>query len=187
MNNDQMSLLAAALQRAAATMSGKGLVAPTPFGGPGMMNPTPMANQGQPGMQPTPNAQVDARFGGMQDPAQPSFADRFPQGMDPAVLAKGDMLHADPNQRVAQNFPPQMAASVPMPQPRPQMAQHTPMPMARPASAPQEMGFFQRNAAMMTDPVTGMFIDPGAASQAQNGGNIINKMLGLLHNKANNA
>jgi hypothetical protein len=48
------------------------------------------------------------------------------------------------------------------------------------------MGFFQRNAAMMTDPVTGGFIDPQAAGQAGNGG-IIQKMLGLLHNKANNA
>jgi hypothetical protein len=48
------------------------------------------------------------------------------------------------------------------------------------------MGFFQRNAAMMQDPVTGMFINPGAASQAQaSSGNIINKMLGLLNNKAN--
>lgn len=182
-----MNLLRAALERAAATMSGKGLVAPMPFGGPGMMDPTAMASQRQPGMQPTPNAQVADRFGGMQSPDGASFAERF-GNMDPAVLAKGDMLQAAPNQAVANRGMPMMAHGVPMPQPRPQMAQHTPMPQPRPAEAPQPMGFFQRNAAMMTDPVTGMFIDPGAAAQAQaGGGDIIKKMLGLLHNKANNA
>jgi hypothetical protein len=151
-----------------------------------MFNPTPMANQGQPGMQPaTPD--FASRFGGMQPPAQPSFAERF-GNMDPAVLAKGDMLHADPSQAIASRGMPTMAGGVPMPQPRPQMAQApVPMPQPRPAQAPQEMNFFQRNAAMMHDPVTGMFIDPSAASQAQNSGNIIQKMMGLLHNKANNA
>jgi hypothetical protein len=105
--------------------------------------------------------------------------------MDPAVLAKGDMLQASPAQAVAnRGMPPVMAEGVPMPRPRPQ-PQHIPMPQPRP-QAPQEMGFFQRNAAMMQDPVTGMFINPGAASQAQaSSGNIINKMLGLLNNKAN--
>jgi hypothetical protein len=78
-----------------------------------------------------------------------------------------------------------------MPQPHPQVAQPapTPMPMARPEQAPQQgMGFFQRNAAMMHDPITGGFIDPSAAANAQgNSGNIIQKMMGLLNNKANNA
>lgn len=134
----------------------EGLVAPMPFGGPGMMNPTPMANQGQP-------------------------------GMDPAALAKGDMLHADPSQAIAMRGMPTMAQGVPMPQPRPQMAQQgVPMPQPRPAEAPQEMGFFQRNAAMMQDPVMGGFIDPGAAAQAQASSPAnINQMLGLLFKKAN--
>jgi hypothetical protein len=142
--------------------------APMPFGGPGMMNPTPMANQGQPGMQPASD-----------------FADRF-GNMDPAVLAKGDMLRADPSQAIAMRGMPTMAQGVPMPQPRPQMAQ-APMPQPRPQQAPQEMGFFQRNAAMMQDPVMGGgFIDPGAAAQAQSASPAnINKMLGLLFNKAN--
>jgi hypothetical protein len=106
--------------------------------------------------------------------------------MDPAVLAKGDMLQASPAQAVANRGmpPPMMASGTPMPRPRPQMAHPAPQP--QPQQAPQEMGFFQRNAAMMQDPVTGMFINPGAASQAQaSSGNIINKMLGLLNNKAN--
>lgn len=132
----------------------------------------------------TPNDQVAARFGGMQPPAGPaSFADRF-GNMDPAALAKGDMLHADPSQAIAMRGMPTMAQGVPMPQPRPQMAQQAPppMPQPRPASAPQEMGFFQRNAAMMTDPVTGMFIDPAGAAKANP--DTINKMLGHLFNKA---
>jgi hypothetical protein len=147
-------------------------------------------------MSPSPNDQVASRFGGMQSPDSASFSERF-GGMDPAALAKGDMLHADPAQAVANRGMPQMAGGIPMPQPRPQMAQAPmPMPQPRPAQAPQApqpsspMGFFQRNAAMMQDPVTGGFIDPRAAAQAQAGGNssnIINKMLGLLNQKANNA
>jgi hypothetical protein len=125
------------------------------------------------------------RFGGMQPPAAASFAERF-GNMDPAVLAKGDMLRADPSQAIAMRGMPTMAQGVPMPQPRPQMAQ-APMPQPRPQQAPQEMGFFQRNAAMMQDPVMGGgFIDPGAAAQAQSASPAnINKMLGLLFNKAN--
>lgn len=50
------------------------------------------------------------------------------------------------------------------------------------------MGFFARNTAMMQDPMTGAFIDPTAASQAQGsddvrGQNVIQKMLAYLHNK----
>lgn len=159
-------------------MSGKGLVAPTPFGGPGMFNPTPMANQGQPGLQQTPAGQVDARFGGMQPPAGASFAERF-GGMQPPT-------QPTPNQYVAQNFPQQQP--VPMPQPRPQMAQPVPMPQPRPAQAQPDTNFFMRNALMMQDPATGGYIDPTGASRAQSsGGDLIQKMMGLLHNKANNA
>jgi hypothetical protein len=81
------------------------------------------------------------------------------------------------------------------PQPRPAAAAAVPMPQPRPASAPQPdpgMNFFQRNAAMMQDPMTGQFIDPTnaavAKSQAdQNGSALIKKMLSYVNNKADNA
>lgn len=66
-------------------------------------------------------------------------------------------------------------------------AQAVPMPMARPAEAPQAdpMSFFQRNSAMMRDPMTGQFIDPTAGAQAQaSGPDLISKMMNYLHNKA---
>jgi hypothetical protein len=79
------------------------------------------------------------------------------------------------------------------PSPAPQVATppqpaSSPMPQARPAGAPQappDMSFFQRNTAMMRDPVTGAFIDPTAAAQAQQvtGPNLIDKMMTYLHNK----
>jgi hypothetical protein len=169
MNNDQMSLLRAALERAAATM--RGGMQPPNFDMTGMFNPEAMASQGQPGMQLTPNAQVDARFGGMQPPAQ----------MSPNQYVAQNFPGPSANEYVAQNFPQQQPSP-------PQMAQSTPMPQPRPQQAPQpqEMGFFQRNAAMMQDPVMGGFIDPGAAAQAQASSPAnINKMLGMLFNKAN--
>jgi hypothetical protein len=48
------------------------------------------------------------------------------------------------------------------------------------------MGFFARNTAMMQDPMTGQFIDPTAAAQAQaqlRGPDLINKMMAYLHKK----
>lgn len=122
-------------------------------------------------MQPTPNAQVANRFGGMQPPSP---------GMTP-------------NQYVAQNFPqPQQAMAYAPPDPnRGNMT--VPVPQPRPAAPPQapapqpEMSFFQRNAAMMRDPVTGAFIDPQGAAAAEAQGSIIQKMWGYLHQKADNA
>jgi hypothetical protein len=125
---------------------GSGLFAPMDFGGPGMFNPTPMASQGQPGMQPTPAAQVANRFGGMQPPSP----------------------MPDPAQQVAARFP-QTMAQAPAPAQAPQ-APSVPVPSPRPAQAPQpqpQMGFFQRNAAMMRDPATGELIDPQGAARAQ--------------------
>jgi hypothetical protein len=118
------------------------------FGGPGMFDPTAMANQRQPGMQPTPAAQVANRFGEMQPPsAMPS-----------------------PAEQVASRFPQTMAQAPAGPQAQPTGGAPVPMPMARPAQAPQpqpQMGFFQHNAAMMRDPVTGQLIDPQGAARAQ--------------------
>jgi hypothetical protein len=46
------------------------------------------------------------------------------------------------------------------------------------------MGFFARNSAMMTDPLTGSFLDPTAASTAQaSGPDVINKLMSYFHQK----
>lgn len=50
----------------------------------------------------------------------------------------------------------QVPPSVPMPAPRPQEA----------PQAPPEMSFFQRNALMQRDPMTGEYLDPAQAAQA---------------------
>lgn len=126
-----MSLLSAALQRAAATMRG---------GTPNQQ----VANR-FPGM--TPNDYVAQNF--MPPTANQYVANNFP---GPSA-----------NQHVAQNFPLAMAQGS-------DAQPHVPMPTARPTHAPQAltpMSFFQRNAAMMRDPVSGMFIDPANAARAQ--------------------
>jgi hypothetical protein len=77
-----------------------------------------------------------------------------------------------------------------MPQPRPPMPAPAPV-----AAAPQPdpgMSWFQRNAAMAQDPLTGQFIDPTNAATAkaqadQNGSALIKKMLSYVNNKADNA
>jgi len=96
----------------------------------------------------------------------------YPSGTDP--MSAGGPPPVTPAPQVA--TPPQPAS--------------TPMPQARPADAPapiptpDPMSFFQRNTAMMRDPVTGQFIDPRAASDAQvRGPDLINKMMSYLHNK----
>lgn len=62
-----------------------------------------------------------------------------------------------PSQANAQAQPQQAAPQgVPMPAPRPQEA---PQP-------PPEMSFFQRNAMMQRDPLTGEYLDPAQAAQA---------------------
>jgi hypothetical protein len=46
------------------------------------------------------------------------------------------------------------------------------------------MGFFQRNSAMMRDPVSGSLIDPVNADRAQaSGPDVINKLMSYFHNK----
>lgn len=83
--------------------------------------------------------------------------------------------------------PPAPAPAAAAPAMRPPQAPQVPLPQPRPAeapSAPPDMSFFQRNAAMMRDPGTGAFIDPTAAAQAQvRGPDLINKMMAYLHNK----
>jgi hypothetical protein len=77
----------------------------------------------------------------------------------------------------------------PMPRARPQeapvepsAAAGIPMPQPRPEGAPQDTGFFMRNALMQQDPMGGGFIDPtGAASVT--GPDLISKMMGYLHKK----
>lgn len=101
-----------------------------------------------------------------------------------------------PSQYIAQNFPPVMAQSVPLPRARPAQA-NAPMDIRPPAQqaapAPQAapsdggMSFFTRNAMMMQDPATGQYIDPTGAAKAQaampqqqDQGSLIQKMLGRL-------
>jgi hypothetical protein len=46
------------------------------------------------------------------------------------------------------------------------------------------MSWFMQNAKMMRDPMTGEFIDPTGAAQAQvSGPQLIQKMMGYLHKK----
>lgn len=74
----------------------------------------------------------------------------------------------------------------------PAAPQGVPMPTARPPDAPQatpDMGFFQRNSAMMRDPSSGAFIDPthaeSAQSQMASGPDVINKLMSYFHKKDN--
>lgn len=67
----------------------------------------------------------------------------------------------------------------------PAPAASTPMPQARPAEAPApepDTSFFMRNALMMHDPNGGGLIDPMGAASVR-GPDLINKMMGYLHNK----
>lgn len=93
--------------------------------------------------------------------------------------------------RDAQMTPTNAPAPAPAPAapaPAPQAAT-VPMPAARPAAAPaapDPMSWFQRNAALMTDPAGGGFIDPQAAARANaqvRGPDLIAKMMNYLHDK----
>jgi hypothetical protein len=129
------------------------------------------------------------------EPAAPAadFNDRFPA---PSPKPFGP---ADPSERVNHGHdafgvsPMQTAMATPAPMPgegfgrpaAPVVAQSTPMPAPRPAAAPQapeQMGFFQRNTAMMTDPMSGEFIDPTSASKAS-GPDVIAKLMDYFHKK----
>lgn len=137
----------------------------------------------QPSSPMTPNQQVADRFGGMQPPTQPTpndqVANRF-GGMQPPEQA---LAYAPP-------APNRGNMTVPVPRARPQhQVGYSPADAAPQAQQPQ-MSWFQRNAAMMHDPVTGGFIDPQGAAVAQgqlDQGSIIKKMIGYLHQKADNA
>lgn len=73
-----------------------------------------------------------------------------------------------------------MAANAPVPQaPQPSV----PMPQPRPMDAPQAdanpmMSFFQRNAALQKDPLSGDYIDPASASRAQAQPGILSHLFG---------
>jgi hypothetical protein len=109
----------------------------------------------------------------------------FPQGSDPMTAGGPSATGAavpstePPPALSPQAIPP--AASAPAPV-------TMPMPAPRPPEAPQaspEMGFFERNSAMMQDPSSGSFIDPEAAARAQaSGPDVIQKLLTMFHNKA---
>jgi hypothetical protein len=70
------------------------------------------------------------------------------------------------------------ASGTPTPQPRP--------PEASIAPAPQpDLGWFKRNAYLQTDPVSGSYLDPSLATQANatTGPDLIKKFMGYLQNK----
>lgn len=93
-----------------------------------------------------------------------------------------------------------MAPHVPLPVARPPQATPAPaasavpngtipLPAPRPQSAPsgQPMGFFAGNTAMMRDPISGDFIDPVAAQNAQaniSGPALVQKFMNLLHKES---
>lgn len=116
-------------------------------------------------------------------------------GVAPPISTDNYSPTMTPNARVSDAFgaigSPWHPAGVPLPQARPQEADQSapgiPMPQPRPADAPQSMNFFQRNAAMMQDPSTGAFLDPQAATMAQNsfdnGSGLIDKFMKYFHNK----
>lgn len=119
------------------------------------------------------------------DNSAPPVAPPAPQGMGSAneMVSQGfNALGPTPMQSA-------MATPAPMPghgfnSPPPVMAQgaSAPMPQPRPEEAPQDMGFFARNSAMMTDPMTGEFIDPSRASKAS-GPDVIAKLMDYFHKK----
>lgn len=118
----------------------------------------------------TPNGRVARGW----DQFAPQAADAPPMipAPVPAPVDMGPPPALSPQAMQGPPVPPPAPAAVPMPQPRP-------------PEAPQEMGFFQRNAAMMQDPSSGAFLDPGAAERAQaSGPDVINKLLSYFHDKA---
>lgn len=127
----------------------------------------------------TPNGRV-ARGFDQFSPMGPYQTDPVAQAPAPAPYPQAeDPMGAPALYRASPGATPPQPASIPMPQ-------------ARPAEAPQDMGFFQRNAAMMQDPNNpGSFIDPEAASRAQasqassaSGPDVIQKLLDMFHRKA---
>ena len=157
MQANQASELQAALERAAATLRNAG------------------AGRGL-----TPNEYVSQNFGAMQPMAPQAAPPPPPAPMRVPVTGgtydySGNSAHLS-DMAAGHAYRPERSPAV------------TPTPMARPIDAPQaDMGFFARNTAMMSDPVTGQFIDPAGAARAQaqmDQGSIIKKMLSYLHNQA---
>ena len=163
-----------------------------------MVNSIMGATQGDimTGLKPPPGV-TDALAAAKAPPAAPQ-APAAPQ--DPSVPALGGLgLFPAPGAtpmdwaKMAQwKNPDQPAAPAPAPQPAaapsPAPQASVPLPQPRPDAAPQaepDMGFFQRNAMMMRDPITGAFIDPTGAATAQSvrGPDLIAKMMGYLSNK----
>lgn len=132
---------------------------PDVFGGPRAPNMNPRAG------------------GGVRPPEAP-----YPQGTDPMTAglpAAPSYPAVDPMAGHASPGPAVQTARPTLPNPQ------VPLPQARPAEAPQpepDTSFFMRNAMMMRDPTSGDFIDPTGAASVR-GPDLINKMMGYLHNK----
>lgn len=124
----------------------------------------------------TPNGRVARgfdQFGPQMYPDAPTWGSGVPE--DTATSPPQPAADTPPPALTQEQF-----AAAPMP---------TPMPAPRPPEAPQpppEMGFFQRNSAMMQDPTNmGSFIDPEAAARANaSGPDVIQKLLNMFHQKA---
>lgn len=132
--------------------------------------PAPAAPSPAPQPPMSPNARVAQGF----DMFNPSASNGVP------TMASQNLptpMDNDPTPKPPQNAMAQAAPAVPMPQPRPDDA---------PQASPQ-MGFFQRNSAMMRDPSSGQFIDPAnadiAQSQQPSGPDVIAKLMSYFHNK----
>jgi hypothetical protein len=119
----------------------------------------------------TPNAHV-ARGFNMFSPTAQTLAPNAPSPLDNAQWPAGPVGAPAPSQAG-----PGPAPAPPMPAPRPPEA---------PAPTP-DMGFFQRNSAMMRDPSSGQFIDPTNAANASqaSGPDVIQKLMSYFHNKDN--
>ena len=129
----------------------------------------------------TPQGRINrgfAQFGPAGQMPQPT-APMLPTPPTPAPVDMGSPAPAP-----QATTPPALSAQALAP---PAAPQGVTMPMPRPAEAPQappDMGFFQRNSAMMQDPTNGGFIDPEGAARAQaSGPDVINKLMSYFHKK----
>ena len=119
---------------------------------------------------------------------------QVPISTDNTFTPPSNPLSPNANARVAQGFdvfqpwmPQSSVHAAAQTAAAPAPAPSAPMPQARPSAAPQApepMSWFMQNAKMMRDPMTGEFIDPTGAAQAQvSGPQLIQKMMGYLHKK----
>jgi hypothetical protein len=123
----------------------------------------------------SPLDRLKAAFSQFGNPTEPVMADNQPSPLDTAQWPAGPEGGPSPLDNAQWPFGPMGAAE----------ASVAPLPRSRPAEAPQapeDTGFFRRNAMMMQDPMGGGFIDPtGAASVS--GPDLISKMMGYLNRK----